>query len=67
MFTWSVIELGTGIKAASGSAPNESEAVREAKHYAMQYAQDGPVRYVVCHGRKWVLKALVELPETVRV
>ena len=65
MATWSVTELRTGIKAASGSAPKEADAMREAIHYAMQYAQDGPVRFVVRQGRKTLLKG--ELPETVRV
>jgi len=33
-----------GMVVASGEAPTEREAEREAMHYAMVYSQDGPVR-----------------------
>jgi len=32
-----------GIEVAGGDAPTYEEALREAQHYAFQYAQDGPV------------------------
>ena len=54
---WCVVDAGTGMTVASGSAPTEQDAAREAGHYAVQYAQDGPVRWWVRVGRKTVLRA----------
>lgn len=32
-----------GLKVASGSGPNAQDVSREAMHYGMQYAEEGPV------------------------
>lgn len=50
--TWGVEEKDTGLVVASGSAPTAGEATLEATRYALQYRQDGPVRYWVKLGRK---------------
>ena len=57
---WCVVEADTGITVAKGYAPTEEDAVREAGHYAVQYAQDGPVRWWVRVGRKTVLRASLD-------
>lgn len=53
---WCVEEEATGMPVANGSAPTAEEASREAAHYAVQYAQDGPVRWWVRQNRKTVLQ-----------
>ena len=40
------IEQG-GIEVVSGGAPTLQEAMREVGHYAMQYAQDGPLKLTI--------------------
>lgn len=54
--SWCVVGADTGMTLAKGSAPTEQEAVREAAHYAVQYAQEEPVRWWVRVGRKTVLR-----------
>lgn len=54
---WCVVEADTGLTVAKGNAPTEQDAVREAGHYAVQCAQDGPVRWWVRVGGKTVLRA----------
>lgn len=54
--TWGVEEMNTGLMVAQGSAPTADEATREAMHYALQYGQDGPVRYWVKQGRKTLVQ-----------
>ena len=54
--TWGVEEMNTGLMVAQGSAPTADEATREATHYALQYGQDGPVRYWVKRGRKMLVQ-----------
>lgn len=56
MVRWAVEDRNTGMPVANGCAPTEDEACREVMHYAMQYSQDGPVRYWVRHNRKTVLQ-----------
>ena len=44
------IEIGAfqgGMMVASATSENHDAALREAMHYAMQYAQDGPVEVKV--------------------
>lgn len=53
---WCVEEEATGMPVAQGSAPTVDEASREATHYALQYGQDGPVRWWVRQGRKTIVK-----------
>ena len=53
---WCVEEEATDMVVANGSAPTAEEASREAVHYAVQYAQDGPVRWWVLQNRKTVLQ-----------
>ncbi|MDP3492781.1 MAG: hypothetical protein Q8R82_06670 [Hyphomonadaceae bacterium] len=40
--SWEFKVWQSGIEVASGDAPDEPTAKREAMHYAMMYAQDGP-------------------------
>lgn len=40
--TWSFSIFQGGYKVAGGSGPVESDIRREAMHYGMMYAQDGP-------------------------
>ena len=47
MSRWSFLVEQDGMVVASGDAPTEAEAKREAGHYAMMYAQDGPVKVSV--------------------
>jgi hypothetical protein len=44
MSRWNFSVEQDGIVVASGDAPTEDGAKREAGHYAMMYAQDGPVK-----------------------
>ena len=44
---WEFSILQDGLEVAGGSAPTLQDAMREASHYGMVYAQDGPVRIVV--------------------
>lgn len=53
---WCVEESDTGFPVAQGWCPTADEASREAAHYAIQYAQDGPVRWWIRQNRKTVLK-----------
>lgn len=53
---WCVEERDTGIPCASGSAPTEEAASREMLRYAMQYGQDGPVRYWMRKNRKMLVQ-----------
>ena len=53
---WCVEEEATGMPVANGSAPTAEEASREAAHYAVQYAQDGPVRWWVRQNRTTVVQ-----------
>lgn len=48
-YEWTVEEQDGDLwmQVASGLASNESDAMREANHYAYQYAQDGAVRVTV--------------------
>ncbi len=54
-YTWAV-EEASGLQVASGSAPTYEDAAREANRYAAQYAEDGPVRWWIKHGRKLMLR-----------
>ena len=47
MSRWSFLVEQDGMVVASGDAPTEDGAKREAGHYAMMYAQDGPVKVSV--------------------
>ncbi len=53
-YRWAVEEAG-GLQVAAGSAPTYEDASREANRYAMQYAEDGPVRWWIKQGRKLML------------
>jgi hypothetical protein len=53
---WCVEDASTGMPLAQGTAPTAQEASYEATHYAVQYAQDHPVRWWVRQNRKTVLK-----------
>lgn len=53
---WCVEERDTGMPCASGSAPTEEAASREMMRYALQYGQDGPVRYWMRQNRKTLVK-----------
>lgn len=53
---WCVEELDTGLPVASGCAATEGEASREMLHYALQYGQDGPVRYWMRKNRKTLVQ-----------
>lgn len=55
--SWCVVSQDTGHTLAKGEAPTEQDAVREAGHYAIQYAQEGPVSWWVRVNRKTVLRA----------
>ena len=55
--SWCVVSQDTGDTLAKGEAPTEQDAVREAGHYAIQYAQEGPVAWWVRVNRKTVLRA----------
>lgn len=44
---WTVTEAKTGLVAAAGATHSIESATREAMHYAVQYAQDGPVQWHV--------------------
>lgn len=52
MSRWSFLVEQDGMVVASGDAPTEAEAKREAGHYAMMYAQDGPVKVSVKEVRR---------------
>jgi hypothetical protein len=54
MYSFSVTELDTGIKVAAGRCDSLEATRREAAHYGLQYAYDGPVRVVIRNGRKVV-------------
>jgi hypothetical protein len=60
-FRWCVEELPAGFPVAQGTAPSLDDAKREAGHYAVQYAQDGPVRFWIRHQRKTVLQVSIDL------
>ena len=60
MSRWSFLVEQDGMVVASGDAPTEDGAKREAGHYAMMYSQDGPVKVSVKRFR-------VPLPCRVRV
>ena len=47
MSRWSFLVEQDGMVVASGDAPTEDGAKREAGHYAMMYSQDGPVKVSV--------------------
>lgn len=53
---WAVEECDTGLMCAHGSAPTQEEAAREMMRYAMQYGQDGPVRYWMRQNRKTLVQ-----------
>jgi len=53
---WCVEDSRTGMPVAQGSALCAEAASREATHYALQYAQDHPVRGWVRQNRKTVLR-----------
>lgn len=55
-FRWAVEERDTGSPCASGHAPDQEGAMREVTSYAMQYAQDHPVRWWVKKGRKLLVQ-----------
>lgn len=54
--TWYVEERDSGLRVASGSAPDDDTAIQEATHYAMMYAQDGPILMRVNRGRKELVR-----------
>ena len=54
-YTWAVNDAA-GRKVASGEATKAADATREATHYAVQYAQDGPVTWWIKSGRKFVVR-----------
>ena len=58
---WRIEERDTGTLCASGSAPTQAEAMREANRYALQYVQDGPIRMTLKHGRKVLAKVTAEI------
>ena len=62
--TWGIEESDTGIIVAQGDAPTVNAAAREAIHYAMQYGQDGPVRYWVRHGEKTLVRGTLKCVTT---
>ena len=64
---WCVEEQPTGMPVAQGSAPTADEAIREATHYAVQYAQDGPVRWWVRQNRKTVVQGSIAHTTTFHV
>jgi hypothetical protein len=45
MSRWNFTVEQDGMEVASGEAPTEDEAKREAGHYALMYSQDGPVKF----------------------
>jgi hypothetical protein len=57
---WCVEERDTGMPCANGCAPTEAEASREMMRYALQYGQDGPVRYWMRQNRKTLVKGEIE-------
>lgn len=57
---WAVEDKATGMPMAQGIASTAKEASREATHYAIQYAQDGPVRWWVRQNRKTVIQGSLE-------
>lgn len=57
---WCVEDSRTGMPVAQGSAPTAEAASREASHYAVQYAQDHPVRWWVRQNRKTLLQGSLE-------
>ena len=61
--TWRIEERDTGLLCASGSAPTQAEAMREANRYALQYVQDGPIRMTLKQGRKVLAKGTAEIEE----
>lgn len=51
-YEWTLVELprdkdGIGLVACSGTAAAQDDAELEAAHYAIQYAQDGPIEVLV--------------------
>lgn len=62
-FKWRIEERDTGLLCASGSAPTQAEAMREANRYALQYVQDGPIRMTLKQGRKVLAKGTAEIEE----
>lgn len=58
---WCVEDLNSGVPVAQGSAPTFEDAKREAGHYAIQYAKDGPVRYWIRAGRSTLLNLRMDL------
>lgn len=58
---WCVEESDTGMPVAQGSAPTADKAIGEASRYAVQYAQDHPVRYWVRQGRKTLLQGSIAI------
>jgi len=57
---WCVEDSRTGMPVAQGSALCAEAASREATHYAVQYAQDHPVRWWVRQDRKTLLQGRLE-------
>lgn len=57
---WCVEDSSTGMPVAQGSAPTAEAASREATHYALQYAQEHPVRWWVRQDRKTMLQGSLE-------
>ena len=58
---WCVEDARTGMPVAQGAAHTAEAASGEATHYAMQYAQDHPVRWWVRQNRKTVLQGSMSL------
>jgi hypothetical protein len=53
-FRWCVEESDTGLPVAMGTAETEVAAHNEMMRYAVQYAQDGEVRFWMRRNRKTV-------------
>ena len=53
---WCVEERDTGLPVASGSAPTEKAAHTEMMRYAIEYAQDGPIRFWLRQNRKTLIE-----------
>lgn len=57
---WCVEDSRTGMQVAQGSALCAETAASEATHYAVQYAQDHPVRWWVRQDRKTLMQGSLE-------
>ena len=58
--TWGVEELSTNLLVAQGSTPTLTQAMSEAVRYALQYGQDGPVKYWVKKKNKVIVKGEIK-------